>query len=202
MNDLVHRTYPRLLTTGTLLILSLFFLGLTILILSDSNNYENTIFNIFLITLFSVTTAILLYHLFKTKTIYISKSQLIISNFFFPHKHSYDLAEINTIRQSKKTTTHYLPDSSLPIDKSDTYTISMFKTIIETTNKKQIIIKSIGKEEFNLLYKVFTKRKRAEGTVKKVKSRLFLYLIDNIGGLFLIIGLSFLSIGLLISLKS
>jgi len=202
MNDLVHRTYPRLLTTGTLLILSLFFLGLTILILSDSNNYENTIFDIFLITLSSVTTAILLYHLFKTKTIYISKSQLIISNFFFPRKHSYDLAEINTIRQSKKTTTHYLPDSSLPIDKNDTYTISMFKTIIETTNKKQIIIKSIGKEEFNLLYKVFTKRKRAEGTVKKVKSRLFLYLIDNIEGLFLIIGLSLLSIGLLISLKS
>jgi hypothetical protein len=201
MSNLIHRTYPRLLTAGTLCLLSIFSLGLTFIIISQTINSEITTLSILYMVLASLTTCVLLYYLYKIKVVFVSKSQIIVSHFFFPKKQFFDLSEIRTIRQSKKTTTHYLGVNDSPFDiKSDSYKINWYKTLIETNDKRKIILNHLGEMEFDLLLKVFSKRKRGEGKVKKVKGRLVIYLIDNLGGLFFNLLLIFLLGGLLISL--
>ena len=201
MSNLIHRTYPRLLTAGTLGLLSIFSLGLTLIITSQTIYSEITTLSIIYMVLTSLTTCVLLYYLYKIKVVYVSKSQLIVSHFFFPKKQFFDLSEIRTIRQSKKTTTHYLGINDSPFDlKSDRYKINWYKTLIETNDKRQITLNHLGEMEFDLMFKVFSKRKRGEGKVKKAKGRLVLYLIDNLGGLILNLLLIFLLGGLFISL--
>jgi hypothetical protein len=202
MFDLVHRTYPRLLTTGLFFFSSIVFSVLTVITFFKINEYTSFYIYLILLLITSGTSCISLFHLLKTKTIYITKTQLIVSNFFFPNKTYYNLSEIRTIRQSKKTTTNYLSISvSLFTDNSDKYKFTSYNTIIEIIDKENIPIgNSIGNSEFEYLYKAFSKQKRGEGKVKKIKHRFLAYLIFEIGGLLLSLLLFFLTLGLLISL--
>jgi hypothetical protein len=176
---------------------------LTVITFFKINEYGNTTFYIYL-TLLLITSGVAgvsLFHLFRTKIIYITKTQLIISNLFFHNIIFYNLSEIRTIRQSKKTTTIYLPSDSILLDDSDKYKFTSYNTIIDIIDQKNIPINnSIGHSEFDFLDKAFSKQKRAEGKVKKIKHRFLIYLFNEIGGLLLNIVLLILETGLLISL--
>ncbi len=203
MIDLVHRTYPRLLTTGLFFFSSIVFSVLTVITFFKINEYGNTTFYIYL-TLLLITSGaagVSLFHLFRTKIIYITKTQLIISNLFFPNRIYYNLSEIRTVRQSEKTTTNYFPSDSILLDDTDKYTLTSYNTIIDIIDQKNISINnSIGHSEFEFLYKAFSKQKRGEGKVKKIKHRFLTYLFNEIGGLLLNIVLLILVTGLLFSL--
>jgi hypothetical protein len=201
MSDSIHKTYPRLITTGTLFLWSFFLFGLTIAIGLKVSNSENSELSILYFILTASITLVSSFFLFKTKVILVSESQLIVSNFFFPKKQYFDLTEIRDLKQSKTTTTNYLGIYNSPFHiKRDSYRLNMYKTTIELNDKRQFTIRNISEMEFDLLFKAFSKHKRGEGKVKKPKGRWMMYLIDNLGGLFFNLLLSFLLGGLLISI--
>jgi len=187
MSKIVHRTYPRLLFTGTFFFSSILFSILTFINISNINNYENATFYIYLtiILVCALIAGVSLFYLLRTKVIVLTKSQLIISNFFFPNRQHYNLSEIRTIKRSEKKVTSYLPDSSLPLDDSDKYTISTFNTTIEIIDNSSIIINGIGNLEFKYLRKALLTLKEGKSQFKKIKSRKTNYLLDNLNGVFL-----------------
>ena len=181
MNKTIHRTYPKLLFTGTFFFSSLLFAVLTLYVLQNIIKYNNSLLllHLSLLLVTVILTCISLSYLLKTKVILLTESQFIISNFFYPKKLYYNLSEIQTIKLSKQTVTNYFPDTF------NKYQFDVYKTTIEIVDRKNITITSIGDLEFDYLYNSFSKQKRGEGKVKKIKGRFISYIIDNIGGLIL-----------------
>jgi hypothetical protein len=191
--DLVYRTYPRLLTTGTSFFLSLICLIFLMHVIFNISNWENLIVKISLVLLSTSLTSVSLFYLFKTKVIHITKNELVISYFFFGKRHCIDFLNIKTISQSKRTrvVTGAVAETILSHGRSERKWTT-YKTTIEIIDGKNITVNSVGSMDFYDLKKAFDKQKRGEGKVKKYEGSLIDYLFDNIWGVGLNIVLLFI----------
>jgi len=186
----LYKTQPRLFILA-MPFLGFVFMGLLFLLVFKNAHGHYNVFTIIVSILLFMLALVSLFYFITIKTIKLTKDTLIISYLFLPIKRRFRFSEIKELKQTtKEITSVYGGSWKLRYLYTDTTTrISLFDDSVITIN-------SIGTLDFSELYKTFHKLKRGEGNVRRQKRNLILYVLDNFDGLFWIVLLLGLNIGL------
>jgi hypothetical protein len=194
MKDILFKTKPRLILFGGFVSGFFFFLILALFCLQVSNG-KHQIMGYCFAGIFTFSSIVVLYQLFKLQVLKIHKTGIVIEKYLLPKRRNLKLEEIKSIKQSEEKIRFY---SGINMFENG-FLFYNNKTIITLKDSEKFELISVSEMDFYEFEKLFFKLKRGEGKIKKPIKHfsLFSYLLENGGSILLILFINILNIGLL-----
>lgn len=188
MQPIIYRTYPRLFYLGAAFFGSIFFGLLAWLVWKSSGVNKSSVAYIFII-FFVLGSIISFYYFITIRVIELAVDRLTISYFMLPFSRTFLLSEIRSISQTSRVAE--VNDGFLRAT-----TLTVLTTTIQHNDGKEIKLETVGELDFKELEKGFRKCKIKDGHFTPGKRTFLDYMLDDIGGLCLVVLMLILTIGL------
>jgi hypothetical protein len=188
MKPIIYKTYPRLLFLSTSFLGAIFFGLLSWFIWTISKSNRAPIIYVIL-AIFVLGSIFSFYYFITIKVIKLSIDSIKISYFMLPFQKTFLLSEIKSLSQQSK-----LAEVNRGFLSPITFTI--LTTTIHFNDGKEMKLQTVSNLDFQELEKGFQKFKSKNENFTPRKRTFFLYMIDNIDGLGLVILMAIVTIGL------
>lgn len=190
MKGVIHRTRPRLFILGMTLLGTVFF-ALLFLLTYRSFRAEHHPVTIVALVFFGCFSLGFFYFLVNTKVVILTREEFIISHLFLPIKRVFELNDVRRLELREKAVNAAYGSSITP-----SYIFTEAATLVTLSDNSEIELISLSPGDFQELNKAFSRLKRGEGLVKAQQRSIVLYLLENADGIFWIILLLALCLGL------